>query len=135
MRSKTQSLPFNLLDIADTDTVDYNDDTNLEDPNMNKNAILVAKKISDKYRTICRKRKTARNPEPIESERKRPKTSSLSSKSARTAEKKSVKNIKNYVMGDKKVFKKAKNVFNNLNTDPASVIFAEEFLEDRLLKN
>ena len=88
MRSKTQSLQFNLLDIADTDTVDYNDDTNLEDPNMNKNAILVAKKISDKYRTICRKRKTARNPEPIESERKRPKTSSLSSKSARTAEKK-----------------------------------------------
>ena len=38
-------------------------------------------------------------------------------------------------MGDKKVFKKAKNIFNNLNTDPASVIFAEEFLEDRLLKN
>ena len=88
MRSKTQSLPYNLLDIADTDTVDYNDDTNLEHPNMNKNAILVAKKISDKYRTIHRKRKMARNPEPIESERKRPKTSSLSSKSARTAAKK-----------------------------------------------
>ena len=61
MRSKTQSLPYNLLDIADTDTVDYNDDTNLEHPNMNKNAILVAKKISDKYRTIRRKRKMTLN--------------------------------------------------------------------------
>ena len=50
MRNKTQSLPFNLSDIVDTDTVDYNDDTNLQDASMNKNAILAAKKISDKYR-------------------------------------------------------------------------------------
>ena len=49
---------------------------------MNNNAILTAKKISDKYRTICKKRKRAKSPEPIEGERKRPRTSSsLSSKS------------------------------------------------------
>ena len=33
-----------------------------------------------------------------------------------------------------KVFKKAKTLFNNLKTDPASVIFAEEFLDNKLLK-
>ena len=34
----------------------------------------------------------------------------------------------------KKVFKKAKTLFNNLKTDPVSVIFAEEFLDNKLLK-
>ena len=34
----------------------------------------------------------------------------------------------------KKVFKKAKTLFNKLKTDPASVIFAEEFLDNKLLK-
>ena len=62
MRSKKQSLPFNLSDIADADTVDYNDNTNSEDANMNKNTILTAKKISDKYRTICRKLKRDQKP-------------------------------------------------------------------------
>ena len=37
-------------------------------------------------------------------------------------------------MDDKKVFKKSKTLFNNLKTDPASVIFAEEFLDNKLLK-
>ena len=55
---------------------------------MNKNAILAAKKISDKYRKIRRKRKRAKTPEPIEGEIKRPKTSSLSSKLAKIAAKK-----------------------------------------------
>ena len=54
---------------------------------MNKNAILTAKKISDKYRKIRRKRKRAKTPEPIEGEIKRPKTS-LSSKLAKIAAKK-----------------------------------------------
>ena len=47
MKTKTQSLPFNLLDIGDADTVDYNEDTNIQDVNLNKNAILTAKKIID----------------------------------------------------------------------------------------
>ena len=37
-------------------------------------------------------------------------------------------------MGDKKVFKIVKTLFSSLKTDPVSVIFAEEFLDDRLLK-
>ena len=37
-------------------------------------------------------------------------------------------------MDAKKVFTKVKTLFNNLKTDPASVIFAKEFLDNRLLK-
>ena len=37
-------------------------------------------------------------------------------------------------MDDKKVFKKSKTLFNNLKTDPASAIFAEESLHNKLLK-
>ena len=37
-------------------------------------------------------------------------------------------------MDDKKVFKKAKTLFNNLKTDPDSAIFPEGFLDNRLLK-
>lgn len=88
MRNKKQSLPFNLSDIADTETVDYNDDTNLQDANMDRTAILTAKKISEKYRKIGKKRKRVKSPELIEGEVERPKTSSLSSKSARIAAKK-----------------------------------------------
>ena len=45
-----------------------------------------------------------------------------------------MRNIEPYAMDDQKVFKKAKTLFNSLRTDPVSVIFAEEFLDDRLLK-
>lgn len=48
MRAKAQLFPLNLLDTADPETVDYNDDTNLQDVNMSKKAILTAKKISNK---------------------------------------------------------------------------------------
>ena len=37
-------------------------------------------------------------------------------------------------MDDKKLLKKPKTLFNNQKTDPASVIFAEECLDNRLLK-
>ena len=47
MKTKTQSLRFNLLDVGDADTVDYNKDTNIQDVNLNKNAILTTKKIID----------------------------------------------------------------------------------------
>ena len=48
-------------------------------------------------------------------------------------------NIRTYVIGrkkldDTKVFKKAKNLFIKLKTDPGTVIFAEELLDVRLLK-
>ena len=37
-------------------------------------------------------------------------------------------------MDDKKVLKKAKDLFFKLKTDPASVIFAEEILDNKVLK-
>ena len=37
-------------------------------------------------------------------------------------------------MDDKKIFKQTKNLFLKLKTDPASVIFAEETLDARLLQ-
>ena len=36
-------------------------------------------------------------------------------------------------MNDKKLFQKAKNLFNSLKTDPSSVSFAEEILDKKLL--
>ena len=36
-------------------------------------------------------------------------------------------------MDDKKIFKKAENVFNSLKIDPSSAIFAEEVLDKKLL--
>ena len=36
-------------------------------------------------------------------------------------------------MDDKKLFKKAKNLFNSLKIDPSSVLFAEEKLDQKLL--
>ena len=36
-------------------------------------------------------------------------------------------------MNDKKLFKKAKNLFNSLKTDPSSVLFAREILDKKLL--
>ena len=38
-------------------------------------------------------------------------------------------------MDDKKAFKKVRTLFNNLKTDPASAVFVEEFLDNKLLKN
>ena len=35
-------------------------------------------------------------------------------------------------MDDKKLFKKAKNLFNSLKIDPSSVLFAEEKLDQKL---
>ena len=95
MRTKTQPLPFKLSDVADTDTADYNEDTNIQDVNLNRNAILTTKKISDKYRNISRKRKKSASPEPFMFEIKKPKTDSSQSrnKSGRIAAKKILENI------------------------------------------
>ena len=37
--------------------------------------------------------------------------------------------------GEKKVLEKAKNIFKNLKTDPNSVQFSEEKIDNRLVKN
>ena len=38
-------------------------------------------------------------------------------------------------MEDKKVLKEARTIFNSLKTDPTSVLFSEEKIDNRLLKN
>ena len=37
-------------------------------------------------------------------------------------------------MDDKKLFKKAKNIFTSLKADPSSVLFSEEKIDSKLLK-
>ena len=37
--------------------------------------------------------------------------------------------------GEKKVLQKAKNIFKNLKTDPNSVQFSEEKIDNRIVKN
>ena len=65
IRTNAKSLPLNLSDVADADTVDYNEDVNIQDVNLNRNTILTTKKISNKYKNIRRKIKRAVSPEPI----------------------------------------------------------------------
>ena len=63
MRSKKSPLPFNLSDLADAETIDYNNDTSLKDVASNKGAIIAAKKISEnmrKYAEIQKKRGTVK---------------------------------------------------------------------------
>ena len=72
---------------------------------------------------------------------KRPKKKKENSKKlVMMAAKKYVINIRTCVidrkkMDNKQVLEKAKNLFIKLKTDPASVIFAAELLDMRLLKN
>ena len=73
MRRRKELFPFNLSDIADAETIGYNDDTNLRDVNKNRNTILAAQKISNKYKNIRRKRKRNDSPEPIQIEIKKQK--------------------------------------------------------------
>ena len=70
MRNKKQSIPFDLEDIAYADSISYNDGIILQDTNMNKNTILAAKKISDKYKNIQRKGKRTTNIESNERDKK-----------------------------------------------------------------
>ena len=65
IRTNAKSLPLNLSDVADADTVNYNEDVNIQDVNLNRNTILTTKKISNKYKNIRRKIKRAVSPEPI----------------------------------------------------------------------
>ena len=57
LRAKTFSLPFRLEEIEEAETEKHNNDTDLADVNLNINAAMAAKNISDKYKKIRRKRK------------------------------------------------------------------------------
>ena len=57
MRAKRNTLPFNIDEIERADTINYVDDTEIADVRQNKNALISAKKITDKYKRLSRKRK------------------------------------------------------------------------------
>ena len=74
VRAKNFNLPFRLEEIEEAETEKHNNDTDLADVNLNINAAVAAKKICDKYKKICRKRKRDAPIEPMEGPPKRPKT-------------------------------------------------------------
>ena len=132
MRAKNHCLLFDLDEIEQAETENYVD-IDIADVNLNRNAAIMLKKISDKYKKIRRKRKRAR------STKKAKKKKENSKKLVMMAAKKYVTNIRTCVidrkkMDNKQVLEKAKNLFIKLKTDPASVIFAAELLDMRLLK-
>ena len=119
----------------DVETINYVNDTHLNDVGENKNLKIAAKKISDKYKKIRQKRKAATS---IQNLHKTSETFALidkkrskkqRDKAAIIAAKKYQKNIKNSMAE----FKKAKNEFEKLKIDPSSAAFAEEILDKKLL--
>ena len=66
LSKKKSPLPFHVSDTANTETVDYNDDTNINDVSSNKGAQIVAKKIVKKYRNLARKKPCQRSPKETE---------------------------------------------------------------------
>ena len=57
MSKKKTPLPFNIIDVADAETVDYNNETNINDVSSSKKAQIAAKKFANKYQNLRRKRK------------------------------------------------------------------------------
>ena len=47
---KKAPLPFNITDIADAETIDFNNDTNINHASSTKSAQIAAKKIVNKYK-------------------------------------------------------------------------------------
>ena len=75
MRAKNNSLPFDLDEIEQLETKNYVDDVDIADVNLNRNAAIMARKTSEKYKKTLRKRKRTISIElPIEKEPKRPKS-------------------------------------------------------------
>ena len=48
MSKKKTPLPFNINDVADAETVDYNNETNINVVSSSKKAQIAAKKIANK---------------------------------------------------------------------------------------
>ena len=57
MRIKNNSLPYDLDEIEHAYTENYADDIDIADVSLNRNIAIGAKKISGKYKKICRKKK------------------------------------------------------------------------------
>ena len=58
LRKNKSPLPFNINDIDDAETVDYNSDTNMNNVSSSKSAQIAAKKVVKKYKNLRRKRKS-----------------------------------------------------------------------------
>ena len=56
LAKKKPPLPFNISDVADAETVDYNNGTNISDVSSNKSAQIAAKKIVKKCLNLARKK-------------------------------------------------------------------------------
>ena len=57
----------NRAELAEADTITYvEDDVDMSEVNLNRNAAIAAKKISEKYKSIRRKRRLVTAIEPIE---------------------------------------------------------------------
>ena len=56
LAKKKPPLPFNISDVADVETVDYNNGTNISDVSSNKSAQIAAKKIVKKCLNLARKK-------------------------------------------------------------------------------
>ena len=50
MRYKKTSLPFNLNDIADAESIGYGEDINLNNTQSSRSSIIAANKIKNKYK-------------------------------------------------------------------------------------
>ena len=59
MRAKNNSIPFDLDETEQAETENYVDDIDIANVNLNRNAAITPKKISDKCKKIRRKRKRA----------------------------------------------------------------------------
>ena len=53
---KKSPLPFDISDVADAETVNYNNDTNISDISSNKSSQIAAKKIVQKYKKLAKKK-------------------------------------------------------------------------------
>ena len=52
MSKKNTSLPFNINDVADAETVDYSNDTNINDVSSDNSEQIAAKKTVNKYKNL-----------------------------------------------------------------------------------
>ena len=70
MRAKNHCLLFDLDEIEQAETENYVD-IDIADVNLNRNAAITLKKISDKYKKIQRKRKRARSTKKAKKKKKK----------------------------------------------------------------
>ena len=58
LAKKKVDVPFNISDVPDAETIDYNKDTNINNVLSSKSPQIAAKKVINKYNNSRRKRKS-----------------------------------------------------------------------------